>query len=82
MNHLTTKRADAGVRLQLIDSQENSHFDREISLSKAKSNIEDLDIAKAVSDFEQSKIALQAAQQSFVQIKNLSLFLKSLIFSL
>ena len=74
MNHLTSRRADAGVRLQLIESQDNSHADREISMAKAQSNLEDLDMAKAISNFEQSKVALQAAQQSFIQIKNLSLF--------
>jgi flagellar hook-associated protein 3 FlgL len=60
--------------LQLIESQDNSHADREISMAKAQSNLEDLDMAKAISNFEQSKVALQAAQQSFIQIKNLSLF--------
>lgn len=74
MNHLTSRRADAGVRLQLIESQDNSHADREINMAKAQSNLEDLDMAKAISNFEQSKVALQAAQQSFIQIKNLSLF--------
>ena len=34
----------------------------------------DLDFAKAVATFEQSKVALQAAQQSFVQVKDLNLF--------
>lgn len=74
MNHLTSRRADAGVRLQLIDNQDNNHEDRKITLSKARSNIEDLDYAKAISTFEQSQVALQAAQQSFIQIKDLSLF--------
>lgn len=74
MNHLTSRRADAGVRLQLIENQENNHEDRKLTLSKASSNIEDLDYAKAISTFEQSQVALQAAQQSFIQIKDLSLF--------
>ena len=54
--------------------QENNHLDAELSLAAGQSNIEDLDFAKAVANFEQSKVALQAAQQSFVQVKDLSLF--------
>lgn len=74
LNQMTSRRSDAGVRLQLIDSQSSNQLDAELYLSTGKSSIEDLDFAKAVSTFEQSQIALQAAQQAFVQIKNLSLF--------
>jgi flagellar hook-associated protein 3 FlgL len=74
LNHMTSRRSDAGVRLQLIDSQKSNQLDAELYLSTGKSTIEDLDFSRAVATFEQSKVALQAAQQSFVQIKNLSLF--------
>jgi flagellar hook-associated protein 3 FlgL len=43
-------------------------------LTSGKSSIEDLDFAKAISAFEQSKIALQAAQQTFTQVQGLTLF--------
>ena len=74
LNHMTTGRTDAGVRLSLIENQHNNHLDAELSITKGSSNIEDLDFAKAISTFEQSKVALQAAQQTFMQIKDLSLF--------
>lgn len=74
LNHILSRRTDAGIRLQLIDSNKNKHFDSEIYLTTGKSNIEDLDFAKAISTFEQSKVALQAAQQTFIQIKDLNLF--------
>jgi flagellar hook-associated protein 3 FlgL len=74
LNHMTTRRSEAGIRLQLIGSQESNHADAELTLASGKSNIEDLDFAKAVANFEQSKVALQAAQQSFVQVKDLNLF--------
>lgn len=74
LNHMTGRRAESGVRLSLIDNQASNHLDAELYLSSGRSNIEDLDFAKAVATFEQSKVSLQAAQQSFVQIKNLSLF--------
>lgn len=71
---MTTRQTDAGIRIQLIETQSENHKDKELTLSKGKSNIEDLDFAKAIAGFEQSKVALQAAQQTFVQVKNLSLF--------
>lgn len=74
LNHITHMRSKAGVRMQLIENQKNNHLDSELYLTTGRSKIEDLDFAKAISNFEQSKIALQAAQQTFTQVKNLSLF--------
>lgn len=74
MNHITNNRANAGIRLQLIDNQDSNHEDAKLNLAQGKSQIEDLDFAKAIATFEQSQVALQAAQQTFVQIKGLSLF--------
>jgi len=74
LNHMTSRRTDAGVRLQLVETQDSNHMDRELNLAKGQSNLEDIDFAKAVATFEQSQVALQAAQQTFVQIKGLSLF--------
>jgi len=74
LNHMNARRVDAGIRLNLVESQESNHLDAELYLTSGRSNIEDLDFAKAVATFEQSQVSLQAAQQSFVQIKNLSLF--------
>lgn len=74
MNHLTSRRAQSGINLQVIDRQKSNHLDTELYLSAGRSSIEDLDFAKAISTFEQSKIALQAAQQSFTQVQSLSLF--------
>lgn len=74
LNHMTAGRVNAGVRLNLIDVQSSNHLDSELHIASGQSNIEDIDFAKAVTAFEQSQVTLQAAQQSFVQIKNLSLF--------
>ncbi|MFT7005682.1 MAG: flagellar hook-associated protein 3 FlgL [Colwellia sp.] len=74
LNHMTSRQVDAGVRLSLVDVQTSNHLDTELNITSGLSNLEDLDFAKAVATFEQSQVSLQAAQQSFVQIKNLSLF--------
>ncbi|MBA6370382.1 flagellar hook-associated protein FlgL [Colwellia sp. BRX8-4] len=74
MNHMTSRRVDSGIRLQTLESQESRHLDSALNLAKGKSNIEDLDFAKAISEFEQSKLALQASQQAFSKVQGLSLF--------
>jgi flagellar hook-associated protein 3 FlgL len=74
MNHLTSRRAQSGINLQVIDRQQSNHLDTALYLTSARSSIEDLDFAKAISTFEQSKIALQAAQQTFTQVQGLNLF--------
>lgn len=73
-NHLTTKRSDAGLRLNQANRQKDFHLDYQLSLEQARSQIEDLDYAAAITQFEQTQLSLQAAQQSFSQIQGLSLF--------
>ncbi|TWX73205.1 flagellar hook-associated protein FlgL [Colwellia sp. C1TZA3] len=74
INHLTSSRAESGINLQVIDRQKSNHLDTELYLTSGRSSIEDLDFAKAISTFEQSKVALQAAQQTFTQVQGLTLF--------
>lgn len=72
--HISGRQVDSGVRLQVLENQQSRHLDSELNLSTNKSAIEDLDFAKAISDFEQSQLALQVSQQAFTQIQGLSLF--------
>ncbi len=74
MTHITSRRADSGVRLQVLESQKNRHLDTELAVSSNKGKIEDLDFAKAISEFEQAKMALQASQQAFSKVQGLTLF--------
>lgn len=74
LNHISTRQGDAGINLQLIRNQESFHADNELLLEEGRSVIEDLDFASAVSQFEMSKVALQAAQQTYGQLQNLNLF--------
>jgi flagellar hook-associated protein 3 FlgL len=74
MNHLGARRADAGINLQVIERQKNTHLDTQLYLTTGRASIEDLDFAKAIANFEQSKVALQAAQQTFTQVQGLTLF--------
>jgi len=74
MNHISSRRVDSGIRLQVLESQKDRHLDTELAVSANKGKIEDLDFAKAISEFEQSKIALQASQQAFSKVQGLTLF--------
>jgi len=74
MVHITSRRVDSGIRLQVLEGQKSRHLDSELNITTGKSNIEDLDFAKAISEFEQSKIALQASQQAFTKVQGLTLF--------
>lgn len=74
LHHMTSRRVDSGVRLQTLDGLASRHLDAELNISQGKSTLEDLDFAKAISEFEQSKIALQASQQAFSKVQGLTLF--------
>lgn len=67
-------RTDVGSRLNAIDSQINVNEDRVLQLETALSKVEDLDYAEAISRFQLQQVALQAAQQTYVQMNRLSLF--------
>lgn len=67
-------RSRVGARLSALDTQEDSNASFTLSLQSSISNIQDLDYAEAVSRFNVQLVGLQAAQQAFVRVQNLSLF--------
>jgi len=67
-------RAQIGARLNVLESQNETNLDFELSLKSTKSQIEDIDIAEAISRFNFQIVSLQAAQQAYVKVQNLSLF--------
>jgi flagellar hook-associated protein 3 FlgL len=73
-DHIADIRTRGGARLNSIDEQMSVNDEFILSLQRSLSNTEDLDLAEAVSRFEQELVALQAAQQSFNMVQGLSLF--------
>lgn len=67
-------RASVGTRLSALDRQEEVNSDSILEMTSVLSATEDLDYAEAISRFSQQSVSLQAAQQTFTQIKKLSLF--------
>lgn len=67
-------RAKIGARMNAIDDQKSANAAFDLAVADVKSTLEDLDYAEAISRFNQQLTALQASQQSFMKIQDLSLF--------
>lgn len=66
--------ATIGGRVKVATSVQESNLDLEIANKDARSKIEDVDYAEAISELSKQETALQAAQQTFGRVTNLSLF--------
>lgn len=67
-------RAMIGSRLSELDSLTSVNGDLDLQYQQTLSSLQDLDYAKAISDLTRKQIDLQAAQQSFSRIAQLTLF--------
>jgi len=74
LNNVLTVRASIGARLNELTALNTQGQGLGLEYSTTLSNLQDLDYAKAISNFSQQQMTLNAAQQSFVKISNLSLF--------
>lgn len=67
-------RSSVGARLAELDALGLAASGLTLQYSETLSNLQDLDYAKAISDFTKQQTNLEAAQKSFAQISSLSLF--------
>jgi flagellar hook-associated protein 3 FlgL len=67
-------RAQVGTRLNNIESQSQLNGDFILQMQEAQSAIEDVDFVEAISQLNLRTVALQAAQQAYVRVQDLSLF--------
>lgn len=67
-------RAKVGARVAAIEDQRTSNDALDLAVVQVKSSLEDLDYAEAISRFNQQLVGLQASQQAFLRVQNLSLF--------
>jgi flagellar hook-associated protein 3 FlgL len=74
IERISITRSSVGARMNAIDEQKTANESFGTAVEQVRSNLEDLDYAKAVSRFKQQLAALQASQQSFMKIQNLNLF--------
>ena len=73
-NKIVTARARVGLRLNEVDSMGSLNSAITLQYQQTLSKLQDLDVTKAISDLTRTQAGLEAAQQSFVKISQLSLF--------
>jgi flagellar hook-associated protein 3 FlgL len=71
---LLDTRTKIGARMNTLDQQTQIGSDVSLQYDDTLSNLQDLDYASASSKFAQQQAALNAAQQAFVKMQNLTLF--------
>jgi flagellar hook-associated protein 3 FlgL len=74
LSSLLSTRSKVGARMNAVDDQRAANAAFDLAAAEVRSTLEDLDYAEAISRFNQQLTALQASQQSFIKIQDLSLF--------
>ena len=74
LNQISTVSTSVGSRLSLISSLNNSVTSDSTAVATQISNLDGLNYAAATSQYSQQYLALQAAEQSYAQLGQLSLF--------
>lgn len=67
-------QADAGAAMQVVQQQGTALDDSKLSLKTALSNVEDLDMASAITQMQKQMLSLEASQSSFAKVSQMSLF--------
>lgn len=74
LDNVLRVRASVGSRMNEVESLGNMAGDLSVQYSATMSRLQDVDYAKAVSDLTLQQTYLEAAQQSFLRVSQLSLF--------
>lgn len=74
MENILKVQTSVGSRLNELDALGNAGEDLQLQYASSLSSLQDLDYAKAISEMAQKQMQLEAAQLSFKQISQLSLF--------
>jgi len=74
LDRVLSIRAEVGTRLSAIDNATNAREVESIDLEQLLSDLRDVDYADAISRLNQQYAGLQAAQQAYTKISQLSLF--------
>lgn len=67
-------QTEVGARLDAVSSQKDINSNNLLQVQQYRSQLADVDFVQAVSQYNQQLLALQAAQQSFSKLQQLSLF--------
>ncbi|WP_335340304.1 flagellin [Collimonas fungivorans] len=73
LDNVLTVRSSVGSRMQELDTLNTNGDARNLADKSYLSDIQDLDYTSAITELYQRQMALQATQQTFVQIRKISL---------
>ncbi|ALM54250.1 flagellar hook-associated protein FlgL [Halomonas huangheensis] len=74
LDNVLTTRASVGARLNELDVIDSVSSNRELNYSQTMSNLVDLDYNQAIAEYSLRQVGMQAAQQAFIGIRDMSLF--------
>lgn len=74
LDNVLTTRASVGARLNELDVIDSVSGNRELNYSQTMSNLVDLDYNQAIAEYSLRQVGMQAAQQAFIGIRDMSLF--------
>lgn len=74
LDTVLTTRAYIGSRMRLLESEQYTVSELGVQYQQVLSQLQDLDYNKAITDLTRQKTSLEAAQKSFMQVQNLSMF--------
>lgn len=73
-NEFHRYRGEVGVRLRELDNYERLHLSRRDQLTSNLADIEEIDLAQAISNLQQAELRYQASLQVFTRIQSANLF--------
>ena len=74
LNGVGMAQANVGTDMNVVDQQSQVIDDTKLTLKTTLSNVEDLDMAAAITKMNKQMLSLQASQSSFAKISQLNLF--------
>lgn len=74
MNTVSTTQVSVGSRIDTLQQQSTSYSDLSVTYQSALSDVQNVDMATAISNLSLQSTALQASQQVFAKIQGTSLF--------
>lgn len=74
IDHSNRLRAGVGARLNNLESSRDENDGMKLQIETIRSEVEDIDVAEAVTNLQLKANSLEILQQSFVRIEGLSLF--------
>ena len=73
LDHLTSRLVESGVDMNRLEGLETQQTDRDLSFEERLSDVDDVDLAKALTDLSQLEISLQATLQMASRLNQISM---------